>query len=348
MEKRECGNSGFKFPLLGVGCWSFGGGDYWGKQEQRDVDAVVSRALDIGCNYFDTAEVYNDGASEASLGKALKGRRAEAIIGTKVCPSNAAPKILRKHCEASLKRLQTDVIDLYMIHWPIHPHAIRHFTDDEAVINNPPSVTAAFETLTELQKEGKIRYIGVSNFGVQQLTEALDIGAEIVSNEMPYSLLTRAIEPEILPLCRERRIGILAYMPLMQGLLTGKYATPDEMPPARTRTRHFSGSRPESRHGEAGAEALTFQTVDRIRAIASEHNISMTHLSLAWCMANPAITCVLAGARSISQLESNAQAASLSLQSELVEALNTATSPLMERLGPSPDYYENTAMSRTW
>ena len=157
-----------------------------------------------------------------------------------------------------------------------------------------------------------------------------------------------AIEPEILPLCRERGIGILAYMPLMQGLLTGKYTTPDEMPPARTRTRHFSGSRPESRHGEAGAEALTFQTVDRIRAIASEHNVPMTHLSLAWCMANPAITCVLAGARNVSQLESNAQAASLSLQSELVEALNTATSPLMEQLGPSPDYYENTAMSRTW
>ncbi len=348
MEKRKCGNSDFELPLLGVGCWSFGGGSYWGKQDQRDVDAVVHRALDIGCDFFDTAEAYNDGASEESLGKALKGRRAQAIIGSKISPSNTTPDILREHCEASLRRLQTDYIDLYMIHWPIHPHSIRHFTDDEKVIKNPSSTATAFETLVKLREEGKIRYIGVSNFGVQQLTEALGIDAEIVSNELPYSLLSRAIDVEILPLCQERGIGILAYMPLMQGLLAGKYATPDDVPPMRTRTRHFSGSRPNSRHEEAGAEALTFQAVNRIRAIADGQDIPMAHLALAWCMANPRITCVIAGARNTSQLENNAQAASLSLQSELVDVLNAVTLPLLEQLGSNPDYYENSAMSRTW
>jgi len=348
MEKRKCGNPDFELPVLGVGCWSFGGGSYWGRQDQRDVDAVVHCALDRGCDFFDTAEAYNDGASEESLGKALKGRRLQATVGSKVSPSNTAPEILRKHCENSLRRLQTDYIDLYMVHWPIHPHAIRHFTDDESIINDPPSTAKAFETLTKLQKEGKIRFIGVSNFGVEQLTEALDVGAEIISNELPYSLLTRAIDAEILPLCQERGMGILAYMPLMQGLLAGKYATPDDVPSMRARTRHFSGSRPDARHEESGAEDLTFETVNRIKAIAEGNHIPMAHLALAWCMANPGITCVLAGARNISQLESNAQAASLSLSADLVEELNDVTLPLLEKLGSSPDYYENTNMSRTW
>ncbi|MFC1712058.1 aldo/keto reductase [Candidatus Poribacteria bacterium] len=348
MKKRKCGNSSLELPLLGIGCWSFGGGSYWGEQDQRDVDVVVHRALDIGCDFFDTAEAYNDGASEESLGKALKGRRSQATIGSKISPSNTAPEVLREHCEASLRRLQTDYIDLYMIHWPIHPHSIRHFTDDETVINNPPSTATAFETLIKLREEGKIRYIGVSNFGVQQLTEALDIGAEIVSNELPYSLLTRAIDKGILPLCQERSIGILAYMPLMQGLLAGKYETSDDVPSIRARTRHFSGSRPHARHKEPGAEGLTFAAISRIKAIAGEQDISMAHLALAWCMANPGITCVLVGARNVSQLESNAQAASLSLHVELIEELNVVTIPLLERLGSSPDYYENTAMSRAW
>jgi aryl-alcohol dehydrogenase-like predicted oxidoreductase len=175
MERKNCGNLILTLPILGIGCWSFGGGSYWGEQDQRDVDAVVDMALDIGCNYFDTAEAYNDGTSEESLGKALKARRSEALIGTKVNPSNTNPNTLREHCEASLRRLQTDTIDLYMIHWPIHQHSIKHFTKDESVINNPPSVAKAFETMTKLQEEGKIRYTGVSNFGVKQLTEVNDV-----------------------------------------------------------------------------------------------------------------------------------------------------------------------------
>ena len=132
MEIRNCGSSDLKLSALGVGCWSFGGGEYWGDQDQQDADRVVKRACELGINYFDTAEMYNDGRSEQSLGRAIRGLpRDRIIIGTKVSPSNAAPDVLRASCEASLKRLGTDTIDLYMIHWPIHPHSIQHFTDDE-------------------------------------------------------------------------------------------------------------------------------------------------------------------------------------------------------------------------
>jgi len=348
MERKKCGDSNLTLPILGIGCWSFGGGSYWGDQDQRDVDAVVEMALDIGCNYFDTAEAYNDGASEESLGKALKGKRSQALIGTKVNPSNTNPDILREHCEASLRRLQTDTIDLYMIHWPIHKHSIQHFTKDESVINNPPSVAKAFETLTELQREGKVQHIGVSNFGVKQLAEAMDTGAKIVVNELPYNLLMRAIEVEIMPFCYEKGIGVISYMPLMQGLLTGKYMAPDEVPPMRRRTRHFSSQRPGSRHGEKGEEKLTFETIRQIHDIANEQNVSMTHLAIAWCMANSAINCVLSGVRDVEQLKNNVQAMALSLDSRVIDRLNNATSPLLERLGVNPDYYENSVMGRSW
>jgi len=193
MERRRCGKSDLELSVLGIGCWSFGGGEYWGAQEEGDVRAVVHTALDHGINYFDTAEGYNEGRSEESLGKALGGRRHEAVIGTKVSPSNAEPAVLRAHCEDSLRRLQTDCIDLYMVHWPITRY----------------SVEDAFGTLRTLQSEGKIRSIGVSNFGVQQLSEALTTGARIDVNQLCYNLLSRAIEVEILPLCRQQGIGVL-------------------------------------------------------------------------------------------------------------------------------------------
>jgi len=348
MDYRKSGRSDLELSLMGVGCWSFGGGDYWGEQDQRDVDAVVNRALDLGCTYFDTAEAYNAGGSEASLGIAIKSRRDEAIIGSKVSPCNTQPATLRQHCEASLKRLQTDRIDLYMIHWPIHPHSIRHFCDDEAIINNPPSVQDAFATMMQLQSEGKLRHIGVSNFGVTQLAEALDTGATIAINELPYNLLCRAIELEILPFCREKGIGILSYIPLMQGLLAGKYATPDDVPPKRARTRHFRGTRPGSRHEGPGAEDETFAAIDRIRQIAGQHDISMSDLAIAWCAAEPAVTSVLAGARNVHQLEQNVRAVSLKLDPPVVVELNAATAELMRILGPSPDYYESEANCRAW
>lgn len=331
MEKRPCGRSGIAISVLGIGCWSFGGGDYWGPQDQRDVEAVVRRALDCGVNYFDTAEGYNEGRSEESLGQALKGRRREAIIGTKVSPSHTEPQTLRRHCEASLRRLQTDVIDIYMVHWPIPS----------------PRVADAFSTLQALQAEGKIRAIGVSNFGVQQLTEALHTGAPIAVNQLCYNLLSRAIEMEIVPLCLEHQVGILGYMPLLQGILTGKYRSLDEVPPVRLRTRHFRGDRPGSRHGQPGEEELVMQTLNAIRSVAERLGVPMGRLALAWTLHKPGITSMVAGIRNVAQLEENLQAATLALSPETVAELDRITDPLKQRLGPNADYFQGDANRRT-
>jgi aryl-alcohol dehydrogenase-like predicted oxidoreductase len=149
-----------------MGCWAFGGGEYWGPQDENAVDRTVRRAVELGVNYFDAAEVYNQGRSEKSLGLAIRGLpRDRLLIGTKISPNNTEPETLRAHCEASLRRLGTDYIDLYMVHWPVLPQAIVHFSRDGAC----PSPLAAFAALGMLQQQGKIRYVGVSNFGVEPL-----------------------------------------------------------------------------------------------------------------------------------------------------------------------------------
>jgi aryl-alcohol dehydrogenase-like predicted oxidoreductase len=332
MEKRRLGRSPVAISVLGIGCWSFGGGDkdYWGSQDQRDVEAVVKTALDLGVNYFDTAEAYNAGRSEESLGKALKGRRDEAIIGSKIGPENTEPGVLRAHCEASLRRLETDRIDIYMIHWPITDH----------------STADAFATLEDLQSEGKIHVIGVSNFGVEQLREALDTGVRFDGNQLCYNLLSRGIEKEIMPLCAAHEIGIMGYMPLLQGFLADKFKTPDEIPQVRARTRHFDGSRPLSRHGEAGAEQEMFAALGGIRKIAEREGIPMGQLALRWCIAPLEVTSVLTGVRDLSQLEHNIQSFSHDLSPEVVEELSELTDPVTDKIGTNPDYFEGRRNSR--
>jgi len=347
VKRRRCGTSGLELPVIGVGAWAFGGGDYWGPQSQSDAEDVVARAIELGCNYFDTAEAYNDGASEESLARALKGRRERAIIGTKVSPANTQPATLRAHCEASLRRLATDYIDLYMIHWPLYPQSLAKSADDAEALSLLPSTGDALAELVKLCDEGKIRHIGVSNFGAGQLAEALETGAAIEANQLIYSLLTRAIEFEVLDLCRNRGLGVIAYMPLMQGLLTGKYRSIDDVATQRLRTRHFANDR-GGRHGEAGAEAETFAALDAIRQIAAAEGESMAAIALAWCAANPAITCVLAGARNLAQLETNARAAAVVLRPQTIEQLSAATDTVKPRLGPRCDYWESAAMTRTW
>jgi len=331
MKMRKCGRSEIEVSTLGIGCWSFGGGedDYWGYQDQKQVEAVVRSALDHGINFFDTAEAYNDGRSEQSLGQALKGRRDQAVVATKVSPANTEPRTLREHCEASLRRLDTDHIDVYYVHWPIADQ----------------SVEDAFGTLIDLKSEGKIRSISVSNHGVMQLREALATGAQIDLNQITYNLLSRAIEVVILPLCIEENIGVVSYMPLMQGLLTGKYKTVDDVPPLRRRTRHFR-SRGEARHGQPGAEAETFAAVDRVGRLSAEMGIPMTHLSLAWVMAKPGITSVLVGARNRTQIEENAAAAEVNMTAQLIQRLDDAGQAVLEALGADADYWESSEDSR--
>lgn len=256
------------------------------------------------------------------LGRALKGRRDEAVIASKVSATNLAPAAVRAACERSLQRLGTDVIDLYQVHWP----------------SRNVSFEDTMATLLDLQSAGKIRVIGVSNFGKLDMPDMLAFG-RYDANQLPYSLLWRAIEFDIQPQCVEGNISILPYSPLNQALLTGRYRNADEMPYSRTRTRHFRGDRRDSRHGTAGFETETFAAVEAIRQICADIGQEMVHVALAWLLRKPAVTSVLAGARNPQQVESNLIAGGLSLSAETMRRLDEATDDLKRKLGPDPDMW---------
>jgi aryl-alcohol dehydrogenase-like predicted oxidoreductase len=317
---------------LGIGAWSFGGSpeDYWGAQDQQEVEDLVAAALDQGINYFDTAEAYNDGHSEEALGRALKGQRGRAIIGSKVWPNHASPELLRHHCEASLRRLETEYIDLYMLHWPLTEFPLQ----------------PAMETLAALKEEGKIRFIGLSNFGAAQTREAAATGVEIATNQLCYNLLSRAIEFEILPECRRLGIGVIAYMPLQQGLLTGKYRSADELPAMRTRTRHFNGTRPLSRHAEPGAEAEIFALLDTLRELAARENATLSQLALSWVASQEGVVSTLAGIRSRAQLSEASNGVAFPFSPAVLQRVSELSAELKHKLGPNADYFQSTANSR--
>ena len=348
MEVRKLGKSDLRVSVLGIGCWAFGGGTYWGEQSQDDVDRVVHKALDLGVNFFDTAEVYNDGASESSLGIALEGRRERAIVCTKVAPANASPAAMRRHCEDSLRRLKTDYIDLYMMHWPITPHAIEHYTKDRGLIETPPSVAEAFATMVALKREGKIREIGVSNHGRQQLGAVFDVTDAVVANELAYSLVSRAIEAEVMPFCATKELGIVAYMPLQQGLLTGRFRSAEEIGPMQARSRHFHHSRGTgSRHGEEGAEKEIFAALAEMETIAAAHKTDLVTLALSWVVAHREMSTTIVGLPQPGAARPQRRPAPSTRSSPpLVDRLTALTDPVLARLGDNPDYYEGRTNSR--
>lgn len=332
-----------------MGCWAYGGGQYWGHQTQSDVNEVVKAAVDEGINYFDTAEMYNAGASEESIGIALKEYRSQVIIGTKISPSNCNSNTLREHLDASLKRLQTDYVDIYMLHWPIEPHSIEHFTTEKDVISNPPSVEKAFETLKILQAEGKIRYIGVSNHGISQMQEILSTKATLAVNEMPYNLFCRALETEIIPFCKNNGIAVIGYMALMQGILAGIYSKPEDVPQPQAHSRHFKQERGGiySRHNEDGVEEEMFTALSCMREIAQNEKISVAKLAIAWALANPNVACNLVGSRNLAELNENINCAEYQLPKSIKAELDSLSQPILEKLGPdNPDYYEHRNYSR--
>ena len=337
-------------PPIGMGCWSYGGGEYWGKQNQHDVNDMVHLALDLGVNFFDTAEAYNDGKSETSLAAALKGKRDRAIVCSKVSPCHTQPRQLREHCEGSLKRLGMDYLDLYMIHWPINGLSIRHFTQDRRLIQNPPSVHQAFDTLMSLKKEGKIRAVGVSNFGPKQLREALDTGAEVSVNETAYNILSRAIEAEIIPFCLKNNIAIIGSMTLMQGVLAGTYLKAEDIPPHQAHSRHFAHHRggEHSRHEEDGCEAEVFKALEQLRALAEDQRCSMAALAIAWVLSKPGIHCALLGSRNKQELLNNISAVQINPDASIIAAIDDLSLPVLRLLGNNPDYYENGSRPRSW
>jgi myo-inositol catabolism protein IolS len=323
MKYRPLGETGITVSAVSVGCWAFAGDSTWGHQNDADSIATVVAALDAGVNLFDTAEGYGNGDSESVLGRALAGRRHEAVIATKVSGSHLAGAALQQACERSLRRLQTDYIDLYQIHWPNR---------------NVPS-EETWGALEKLREQGKVRAIGVCNFGTGDLSDLLAVGRP-VTNQLPYSLLWRAIEYDIRQMCSDAGIGILCYSPLVQGLLTGKFSSPDEVPEGRARTRLFSTDRSQARHGEAGAETETFSTLERIRHISAEIEQPMARVALAWLLHRPGVTSVIAGARTPQQIEQTAQAADLELSPSVVAQLTAATEELKQKLGPNPDMWQ--------
>ena len=331
MRRNRLGRSGLQVSVLALGCWALGGGSGWGEQDEGEAIATIHAALDHGINFLDTAEAYAGGRSEEVVGKALRGRREEAILATKISPGHCDPDEIASYCEASLRRLGTDYIDHYVVHWPITAYPV----DD------------AFAALQELKQQGKIRSIGVSNFGVEQLGEALGTGVQIDADQLNYSLLSRAIEFEILPLCHERQVSVTAYMPLMQGLLTGKFERPEDVPEFRARTRHFDSARGQARHDEAGAEAETFAAIGAIRAIAREVGVPMADLALAWVIAQPGLGSAIAGARRPDQVTRNVGATELELPFEITNRLNVATEALKNKLGRNADYWQSFEDRRT-
>lgn len=308
---------------MGMGCWAIVGDSTWGPQDAAATEAAIKAALDAGVNFFDTAEAYGDGFSEEILGRMFAGMREEVIIASKASPSHHAPAALRASCEASLRRLRTDYLDLYQLHWPSREVP---FAD-------------TWETLMALVQEGKVRAAGVSNFGRQDLTKLLACGVP-ASNQLCYNMLFRAIEFEIQPLCVEHGISILCYSPLMQGLLTGKFSHADEVPEGRARTRHFSKDRPQARHSEEGAEEETFTAIRRVRAISDRLGLPMADVALAWLLAQPAVATVIAGMRNAEQAKENARAADLELPADVVAELSEVTQALRDKLGPNADMWQ--------
>ena len=349
METRKISGN-INISRLGIGCWSFGGGEYWGEQNQKDVETVVHKAIDNGVNFFDTARMYNDGESEKSLGLALKNHRNQAVVCSKVSPAKAYYKTLKEECEISLKNLATDYIDIYMMHWPINPFGVKHFTQDPDIIANPPTAEEAFRALADLKKEGKVKTVGVSNYGVSQMREAIELCPDIAVNEMTYNIISRAIEAEILPFCKENNISVITSMTLMQGVLTGRYSRIEDIPAHQAHSRHFRNERGQgtSRHYEEGAESEISEVLKTLCEIAANLNISAAQLSIAWVFANKQVDCALLGSRNESELLENIKAAEIVLPPDIIEQINAVSLPVLKKLGSNADYYENSKNSRIY
>ncbi|MDP6439635.1 MAG: aldo/keto reductase [Candidatus Brocadiia bacterium] len=323
MQYRKLGRTDVLVSTVAMGCWAIADPDMWGPQDESDAVEAVETALEAGITFFDTAEIYGAGRSEELLGRVLAGRRDQVVIASKVSPARLALADLKASCEASLRRLRTDYIDLYQIHWP----------------NRDVPIADTMGALEDLKAEGKVRVIGCSNFGPRDLRGLLDAGRSEV-DQVAYNMLWRGAEEELAGLCVDSGVSILPYSPIAQGLLTGKFASPDDVPPRRARSHHFSSRREHARHGGQGAEAETFEAIRTVRAICEEAGVSMAGATLAWLLSRPAVTSVLAGARNADQARTNAAGGDLELPAEVLDALTSATDSLKARFGGALDMWE--------
>ncbi|MFW6174423.1 MAG: aldo/keto reductase [Chloroflexota bacterium] len=292
METRQLGAGGPEVSVICLGAWPLGGG--MGDVPEDQAVATIHASLEVGANFIDTAEGYRD--SEAVIGRALKGRRDEAFIATKLSGDHS-PEHMERAVENSLRALGTDHVDLYQLHSPRPEWPIEH----------------TMANLLRLRDQGKIRYIGISNFSADQTREALQHGP-IHSSQPRYSMLFREAEDEVLPFCREAGIGVIAHSPLAKGMLTGKYrpghrfSEDDE----RGRIPAFSEER----------LARAWEAVPRLQEWAADHGRDLVHLAIAWTLAHPAMTSSIVGAKTPEQARHNAAAADWRLSDADIQELD--------------------------
>jgi aryl-alcohol dehydrogenase-like predicted oxidoreductase len=307
-EQRRLGNSELAITPIGFGAWAIGGGDWrfgWGDQDDAESIAAIRRAVELGINWIDTAAVYGFGHSEEMVRKALDGMTDRPYVFTKcgLVPSAADSRVptenisaasIRGECEASLKRLAVEAIDLYQIHWP---------TD------NIEDIDEAWAAMAELQRAGKVRYIGVSNFNVAELERALAI-APVTSLQPQYSLVKPEVEDEILPFCEKHGIGTIVYSPMGAGLLTGAMT--------RERAKALPANDWRANNPEFQEPKLTqnLELVALLEKIGARHGRSAGEIAIAWTLHNPAVTGAIVGARSPRQVEGNIGALTFRLSEE--------------------------------
>ena len=313
MEKRLLGNSDLKITPLGIGAWAMGGAGWafsWGYQEDAESVAAIRAGVDAGLNWIDTAAVYGLGHSEEVVAIALEGVSNPPYVFTKcertwndqreIVKSLKAASI-RKECEASLRRLKRDVIDLYQIHWP---------EPDE-------DIEEGWGELAKLQKEGKVRWIGLSNFNATQMERARQI-APITSLQPPYSIVTPAVEDEILPYCLQHNIGVIVYSPMKNGLLSGKMSRErvENLPADDWRRRNPAFQEPQLTRNLA--------TVEVLRGIGQRHGRNPGEVAIAWTLRHPAVTGAIVGARSAAQIEEMARASEFRLTQDEIGEIEQA------------------------
>ncbi len=313
MKKHKLGNSDFEITPIGVGAWAMGGGGWqwsWGPQDDNKSMEAIHRALDAGVNWIDTAAVYGLGHSEEVVAQALRDRSPHPYVFTKCervwnnkgeITGSLKAESIRRECEASLRRLKIDVIDLYQIHWP-----------------EPDSdIEEGWTEMAKLKEEGKVRYIGVSNFNVAQMQRAQEI-APITSLHPPYSMLAREVEEQILPYARKNNIGVIVYSPMHSGLLTGAMT--------RRRIATFSPDDWRRRNPDFQEPALSrnLRLVELLREIGDRHGRNPGEVAIAWTLYNPAVTAAIVGVRSSSQVDGILGAADFRLNDSEFQEIESA------------------------
>ena len=314
MQTVKFGKTGMAITPIGFGAWAIGGGGWaaaWGPQDDDEAVGAIRRAVELGVNWVDTAAVYGLGHSEELVAQALKSvpESERPYVFTKCSLvwdgggdiSNVLEKnSVKRECEESLRRLQTDVIDLYQIHWPRPDEYIEE----------------GWEAMAELKDEGKVRHIGVSNFDVSQMERIGEI-APVETLQPPYNMLNRGVEEEILPYCGENDIGVIVYSPMRSGLLTGK------MTPERVANLPSDDWRRNAQDFQEPRLSRNLELVELLEEIGADHGFSPGEVAIAWTLRQPAVTAAIVGGRRPDQVDGIIGAAELRLSEDELDRIET-------------------------